>query len=164
MTEDQFEFAERGFLIVDDKAFLRSIVHNMLVPFKPKTIKQASNGVDAIEILENDLDKIHCVLCDWSMQPMDGLAFLRLIRMGISNPGIPRDLPIIMISGYADEPLVNTCIALDANGYMVKPLSSGNLIKNITKAFANKIKLNTSSEYEAIETIDDISEYNNSRG
>ncbi|SLN73956.1 response regulator [Oceanibacterium hippocampi] len=153
MREKTTDYSDHGFLIVDDKAFLRGIVQSMLMLCQAGRIERASNGTEAVKALARNSESIDCVLCDWNMRPVDGLEVLRSIRSGrIYNT--PRDLCVIMLTGHADEHLVKTALALDANGYMVKPVSMAKLVEAIDRAFARPVILKPKVVYDSIGCVD----------
>ncbi len=154
MTEKKIDFSQWGFLIVDDKAFLRGIVQSMLVSYRARSIKHASNGAEAIRVLAQDPSSIDCVLCDWNMEPMDGLEFLRAVRSGSASFTTRRDLRVIMLTGYAEADVVKAALSMNANGYVVKPVSSEKLIHAIENAFSKPTKLRPPEAYKSSAKIE----------
>ena len=87
-------------LIVDDAEYMRQMLIMMLKKLHIDDIVQASNGEDALKILEGGLIKL--VLLDCVMPKMDGLEVLKAIR---ENPKIART-PVILVTGHADEHII----------------------------------------------------------
>ncbi len=137
------------FLIADDKVFLRNLIQSMLLRHGVREIFHAADGQSAIRVLSEPRDQpIDCVLCDWNMEPVDGLAVLRSIRMGdVDNT--PRDLRFIMLTGTATERVVKAAMELDTTGYLVKPVSLDKLIRAIDNAFSKTISLKPKEAYRA---------------
>ena len=129
------DYSTRRFLIADDKAFVRRLVVRMLQGCKAASIQEASSGAEAIELLSRTGSKVDCLLCDWNMEPIDGLQLLRRIRCG-EVPGVARDLRIIMLTAHGDARLIELATMLDVNGYLVKPVGLERLLKTIDAGFA----------------------------
>jgi len=153
MIDRETDFSAHGFLIADDKAFLRHMIHTMLTRCRAGTIEHASNGIDAMRVLTQRPGAIDCILCDWNMEPMDGLDLLRSVRAGHVQD-LSRDVRIVMLTGHADEQVVKTALAMDANGYVVKPVSLAKLVGAIEWAFAHPTTLKPAAAYEAIGIVD----------
>lgn len=153
MNEQTVDFSGHGFLIADDKAFLRDMIQSMLLRCRAKKIAHASSGADAVKILADKTTIIDCVLCDWNMEPVDGLEVLRSIRAGLVR-NTPRDLPVIMLTGHADETVVRTAMAMDASGYLVKPVSMDRLVTTIKRALAKTLALKPATEYEVVGMVE----------
>jgi len=141
------------FLVADDKAFIRSIVQNMLMRLKVKGILQASNGQQAIKLLRKYGYRIDCVISDWNMDPVGGLELLRTVRTG-DVPGLPPETCFIMLTGHAKESVVKAALALDVHAYLVKPVSFEKLVKTIDTARARDIGLKPASHYRALEGLE----------
>jgi len=67
-------------LIVDDSRAMRMIVTRTLkqAGFSGHTTTEASNGVEALQKIEEDTPDI--VLCDWNMPEMNGIELLGKVR------------------------------------------------------------------------------------
>jgi len=153
MNEKLADFSDHGFLIADDKAFLRDMIQSMLKRCRARKIEHASNGAEAMKVLADVPETIDCVLCDWNMEPVDGLEVLRSIRAGRVH-NTPRDLRVIMLTGHADEHVVRTALAMDTNGYVVKPVSMIKLVDAVNRAFAKAPSLKPATAYETIGIMD----------
>jgi len=141
-------YAERRFLIVDDKPFLRNLLHGMLLRSHAGEVRHAANGAAAMDILnEPQAECIDCLLCDWNMEPVNGLELLRAIRAGELRT--PRDLPVVMLTGCGEERVVRAAIDLDVHAYVVKPVSHDRLIKVLDTALTKKIALRPPQNYKS---------------
>ncbi len=99
-------------LIVDDEKNIRLLYEE---EFRDEgyDILTASNGLEALEILEQQQQDIDLVLLDVKMPVMDGSEFLRRIRQ--SNT----ELPILLSTAYGDQ-VQQDFSAWLANGYIMK--------------------------------------------
>lgn len=143
------------FLIVDDKAFIRSVVRSMLERLAAAEVIEAPSGAAAREVLREGGPRrgpaIDCVVCDWNMAPINGLGLLRQIRAG-EIPGVSRSLCFIMLTGHATEKVVKAAIDLDVNAYLVKPVSFEKLVGTVDQALAQRLVLRAQEHYESVDT------------
>ncbi len=153
MTENK-PFADRRFLVVDDEAFSLDIVRRMLTALGG-TVVGAENGEAAIEVLKAP-GTIDCVITDFNMPRINGLELLKALRTG--TPGIKREVPVIMLTGHADTDLVGTALALDASGFIVKPVSQKVLAERLGRVFDEPPQIRPPLAYKVIQalTLDDI--------
>lgn len=100
-------------LIVDDAAFMRVSIKNMLAKNGYEVIGEAENGKVAIQKYQELSPDI--VTMDITMPEMDGLASLKKILS--INPGAN----IVMISAMGQESMVREAVLSGAKGFIVKP-------------------------------------------
>jgi CheY-like chemotaxis protein len=139
MSGERALYSETRFLVVDDKAFIRTIVQNMLLRLKVKSVLQAANGAEAVKLLNKYSYRIGCIVSDWNMDPIGGLELLRTVRTG-AIAGLPRETCFIMLTGHAKEHVVKKAVALDVNAYVVKPVSFEKLAETLEAALARSIE------------------------
>ena len=112
-------------LVVDDSKTIRNLVAFVLKAegFKVST---AEDGLDAMEKLYN-LDPVDLIVSDVNMPRMDGLTFIKNIRMQDAY----KDIPIIVLSTEGQEKDIQTGLSVGANLYMVKPAQPEKMGRNI---------------------------------
>jgi len=98
----------------------------------------ASSGKEALEFLNNDHNKFELIVTDYAMPGMDGMALLRKIREG------NKSLPIIMMTAYGEKDLVVDALRNRCDGFIEKPFSLDQLIKEIERVMMDTIQ-NTQS-------------------
>ena len=147
------DLSKHHFLIVDDKRFLRNLIQGVLLQRHAGSVRHASHGAGAINMLSSGLGEVDCILCDWNMEPVNGLELLRMIRSGRIDYA-PRDIRFIMMTGYGDERVVKAAMTLDVSGYLVKPVSSEHLIKVIGSVFSRPQPLKAPHFYEKADEVD----------
>jgi EAL domain-containing protein (putative c-di-GMP-specific phosphodiesterase class I)/FixJ family two-component response regulator len=109
-------------LVVDDKAFVRTMTGRILQSVGVENISFAANGHEALDILRRDEPRIGLVMCDLMMPDMDGVEVVRHAAELSHKP------PFIFISG-ANAALLGTAADMArARGLMVlgaleKPIS-----------------------------------------
>lgn len=117
-------FSELNFLVVEDDAFQRSLLINMLTSLEVATITSVENGKQALEVVRNveNSGPVHIALCDLNMPEMDGMEFLR--HLGKEHHNIA-----IIITSALDGKLLES-VAKMANMYGMKLL--GTIEKPVT--------------------------------
>ena len=143
------DLSQMRFLVADDKPFIRKTVRGMLQRMRVKHILEASCGQEAVDELRKNGANIDFVISDWNMEPMGGLELLRAIRIGNAHEKSWK-IPFIMLTVNADSGMVHAALALDLNGYIVKPVAFDKLAKAIDFALSHSIKMKPSSYYRDV--------------
>jgi two-component system chemotaxis response regulator CheY len=114
-------------LIVEDNAFMRKIVRELLSNIGIRNMTEAADGVAGLEAIRHVMPDL--VLLDWDMPFINGFEFTRIVRA----PGVfpYSDLPIIMLSGYGERAHVLEAARLGVNEFLKKPVSSQALLHRI---------------------------------
>lgn len=120
-------------LIIDDSRYARSFIKSALLSFGVRNVAEAGDGPAGIEVLRQG--KIDLVLVDHDMQPMDGVAFTRMVRSGAEVAC--RDVPIVMVSGMAEMEKVIEARNAGVNEFLVKPVSADSLFRRVRNALVN---------------------------
>ncbi len=104
-------------LIVDDEEAVRATAGQM-VAFFGFTVKEASSGRQAVEMLRERGRCFDLVLLDLTMPVMDGFATFAALRE--VQPG----QRIIVFSGYSEQDTKEGFAGKDLNGFLPKPFSA----------------------------------------
>lgn len=123
-----FDLSGHVILLVDDVAFSRETIRRVLRSMNEPTVIDAANGAAALVLLNSKRD-ISFVIADFNMPGGNGLQLLQAVRTGMSEA--PRDLPVAMLTGHTDQPLVANALALDVSAFVVKPVSADALGQRI---------------------------------
>jgi len=113
-------------LLVDDAAFMRINLKNILEKAGYEVVGQAENGKEAIKKykdLEPDL-----VTMDITMPEMDGIEAVKKIRE------INSEANIIMCSAMGQQSMVVEAIEAGAKDFIVKPFDDDRVIEAVEKA------------------------------
>ena len=110
-------------LIVDDELRMRKLIKDFLAKEGGHTI-EASDGEEAIEIFQENKDKIDLVLLDVMMPKIDGWAVLRNIRK-------ESNVPVIMLTARGEEQDELFGFELGVDEYISKPFSPKILVARI---------------------------------
>lgn len=114
-------------LVVDDNQHMRAIVGVMLNSFGIKMIREAKDGADAIDALRRwpaDL-----AICDFLMEPTDGVEFTRQVRNAPDSPN--PYLPVVMLTGHSELARVTEARDAGVTEFVVKPLTAKALVDRI---------------------------------
>lgn len=107
-------------LVADDETAIRDVVKIFLETWGFE-VHTAMDGVDALAKLENEAHAYQLVITDINMPRMDGLALIRSIKN--SN----RAIPILVMTGVADEERLKRIAALGIPHVLQKPFSADKL-------------------------------------
>ena len=103
-------------LVVEDDALVRGMVRRTLSEAGFQVI-EASNGQEALAVVQSDRARVDAVLTDLAMPELGGRQLAR--RLGEKWP----DVPVIFMSGYTDNDLARRGL-LDAGvTFLEKPIS-----------------------------------------
>ena len=112
-------------LLVDDNRVTLALMSSSLEELGCKVLS-AKNGHEALEILHSE-KSIDIVVTDLGMPVMDGLELLRLLRESEKL----MDLPVILLSGDADEATMKKATEHKHCRYLVKPVLPDFLFEQI---------------------------------
>lgn len=136
-------------LVIDDDRAILDVVEAILKAAGIGGVVKAVSALGALNILADKQKRFNCIVCDYGMDVMDGLALLREIRSG-KHAYIPRDQCFIMLTAHGQEDVVRTAVELDVNGYVRKPVSKDSIIKAIHRAFNRSPALKAPEFYAAV--------------
>ena len=113
-------------LIVDDLAFIKIVLRDIIEKAGFRVIGEASNGEQAISLYQNTRPDV--VLMDITMPGMDGLTALKKIRE------IDSAARIIICSALGQQQLIVQAIQLGAKDFIVKPFQPQRVVAALKKA------------------------------
>ena len=112
-------------LIVDDAAFMRMMIKDVITKNGFEVAGEAVNGMDAVDKYKET--KPDLVLMDITMPEMDGLQALKKIR---EDDG---DAKIIMCSAMGQQAMVIEAIQSGAKDFIVKPFQPDRILEAVKK-------------------------------
>lgn len=115
----------KNILIVDDAAFMRMMIKDILTKNGYNVIGEAENGAKAFEKY-NEL-KPDLVLMDITMPEVDGIAALKKIR------GADPNALVIMCSAMGQQAMVIESIQAGAKDFIVKPFQPDRVLEAVKK-------------------------------
>ncbi|KJU70762.1 response regulator [Clostridium baratii] len=120
-------------LIVDDAAFMRMMIKDILEKNGFNVIGEASNGLEAVELYKKEKPDI--VTMDITMPKVDGIEAVKLIKE------YDNEAKIIMCSAMGQQAMVMDAIRAGAKDFIVKPFQADRVIEAINKVVLAKIVL-----------------------
>ncbi|MCG7407484.1 response regulator [Paenibacillus sp. ACRRX] len=112
-------------LIVDDAAFMRMMIRDILTKNGYEVVGEAADGAQAIEKYKEH--KPDLITMDITMPEMDGITALKEIRK--SDPSAK----VIMCSAMGQQAMVIDAIQAGAKDFIVKPFQADRVIEAIKK-------------------------------
>ncbi|MDR3278970.1 MAG: response regulator [Synergistaceae bacterium] len=115
-------------LIVDDAAFMRMMLRDILAKNGFEVVGEADNGKVAVQMY-NEL-KPDVVTMDITMPEMDGIAAVKEIKA--ADPGAK----VVMVSAMGQQAMVIEAIRSGAADFIVKPFQPDRVLEALGKALS----------------------------
>lgn len=115
----------KNILVVDDAAFMRMMIKDILTKNGYNVVGEAENGAKAFEKY-NEL-KPDLVLMDITMPEVDGIAALKKIK------GADPNAMVIMCSAMGQQAMVIEAIQGGAKDFIVKPFQPERVLEAVKK-------------------------------
>lgn len=112
-------------LIVDDAAFMRATIKNILERNGYKIVGEAENGELGVRRYQEFLPDI--VTMDITMPVMTGIEALKQIR------DFDPDAKVVMVTAMGQELLVRDAIVNGAKSFIVKPFTEEHMLQTLKK-------------------------------
>ena len=112
-------------MIVDDAAFMRMVIKDILIKNGHEVVAEAVDGLDAVN--KYPQVKPELVFMDIVMPNMEGIDALKNIMA--SNP----DAKIVMCSWIGQQSVVTEALKLGAKDFIVKPFDAQKVLEVVKK-------------------------------
>jgi CheY-like chemotaxis protein len=114
-------------LLVDDNAFMRTIVRGLLNNIGVKIVSEATDGIAALDMIRESPPDV--VILDWEMPLLNGPELVRIVR----SPGVfpTPDIPIIMLTAHSEHWRILESVKLGVNEFLCKPVSAKALFERL---------------------------------
>ncbi|HLG84362.1 MAG TPA: PAS domain-containing protein [Bradyrhizobium sp.] len=116
-------------LLVEDEEGLRSLNARGLRS-RGYSVIEASNGIEAMEVFEENNDNVDLVVSDVVMPEMDGPSLLKAMRE--RNP----EVKIIFVSGYAEDAFEKSLPENQQFAFLPKPFTLSQLVAAVKETMA----------------------------
>ena len=116
-------------LVVDDEKEICNLLSRLLEREGCK-VQVANNGFDALKLIKSELPEI--LFTDFRMPGMDGIELMTKAK------GLDPDLPVILITAYADVPGAVSAIKKGAHDYLSKPFDHTEIARVLHRALAER--------------------------
>src|SRR5262245_36954548 len=127
-------------LVVDDEPRLRQVLVH-LMRNDGFTCHEASNGIEAIEVLQRT--PIALILSDLRMPRMDGIELLKQVRTRWP------DTAMVLITAVADVEVGVSCLATGAMDYLTKPFHLEEVRARVKQALEKRRLVLENRDYQA---------------
>lgn len=98
----------------------------MLAELGINQVFEAVDGKQAMSFMDDAMDMIDMVICDWNMPSMSGVEVLRQLR------SVDTGMPFLMVTGRNDMSSVSEAKASGVTAYISKPFSLDQLENKIS--------------------------------
>jgi CheY-like chemotaxis protein len=130
-------------LLVDDNHYMRVLLAEILRAIGVQRIYEANDGAEALQMMRDR--EVDVVMTDLSMEPLDGIDFVRLLR---NSPDSPNQMaPVIMVTGHSTFARVNEARDAGVSEFMVKPLTARSVIERLHQAVEHPRPFVRSDDY-----------------
>jgi len=133
MAVEAYNIAKVNFLVIEDSDHMRSLVRNILNALGAHFIREARDVPSAYELLS--AFPVDIVICDWQMQPVSGLDFVKALRSNKESPY--RFMPIIMLTAHSEAKRVTEARDAGVNEFVIKPIAAKTLYTRIREIIKN---------------------------
>ena len=116
----------KSILVVDDAAFMRLMLKDILSQNGYAVVAEACDGKEAIELYRKF--KVDLVTMDITMPTMDGITAIKEIKA--QDP----DARIIVCSAMGQQAMVREAISSGARDFIVKPFQADRVLDAVKKA------------------------------
>jgi CheY-like chemotaxis protein len=130
-------------MLVDDNHHMRVLLTEILRAIGVKEVFEAADGAEALQMLRTH--PIDIVMTDLSMQPLDGIDFVRLVRNSNDSPN-PL-VPVIMITGHSTMRRVAEARDVGVTEFLSKPVTARGVIERISRVVEHARPFVRTGEY-----------------
>ncbi|WP_099187214.1 response regulator [Tepidibacter mesophilus] len=115
----------KSILLVDDAAFMRMMIKDILVKNGYEVVGEAENGLKAVEKYKEL--KPNLVIMDITMPEMDGIQAVKEIKK------VDPSASVIMCSAMGQQGMVIEAIQSGAKDFIVKPFQADRVLEAVKK-------------------------------
>ena len=115
-------------LIVDDAAFMRMMLKDILTKNDFEVVAEAENGKAGVAAIQKYKPDI--ITMDITMPEMNGIDAVKAIK------ALDPSVKVVMVSAMGQQPMVIEAIQAGANDFIVKPFQPERVIEAITKVLS----------------------------
>jgi len=118
------------FLVVDDHQPMREILKSLLFGLGARQVSEARDAAQAFDMLKYGAYDI--LMTDYDMAGETGVQLATRLRRATGN--LNRRIPIVMVTGRAEGPVILAARDAGVDEYLVKPLNTVSLTQKIDAA------------------------------
>lgn len=124
-----YDLSQVKILIVEDMQPMLTLTTSLLGLFGFQHVHGARSVDEGFKLFcqyEHDL-----IITDWLMEPFDGLDLIRRVRKNDKSPN--KFVPIILMTGYSDQPRVESARDMGVTEFLMKPYSARDMYARIVQ-------------------------------
>jgi len=114
-------------MVIDDSRAMRGILKRILLPLG-FTVREATNGKDALDQIWDDDLQPGLSLIDWNMPEMNGLEFVMAVR----KQKHLRQMTLMMVTTESEHGQIVRALAAGAHEYVIKPFTAEAIVDKLT--------------------------------
>ncbi|WP_299814671.1 response regulator [uncultured Roseibium sp.] len=124
---DKWDLSGISCLITEDNPHMRTILRSVLSGFGVRTLYEAGDGAEALEIVVDRRPDI--VLCDWAMKLFGGSEFLRILRADRDRQ--LNTTPVLVVTAHTTRATILEAVDIGIHGFVAKPIAPVILYQHI---------------------------------
>ena len=131
--------AKMKIVVVDHVQNMRQATRKMLNQVGLKNVIEAQDAEACVKILNEGLEAnepVEFIITEWDLPKMTGLEFVKSIK----DDSNFKHIPILMVTGNAEQQIIIQAIQAGVANFVVKPFSSAQLQEKIAAIFMKKQK------------------------
>ena len=120
---------EKKILVVDDEELITKSLLRLLSKegYNTTVVKSGKEAIDDVKKSDFDL-----IICDVRMPEMDGIETIKEIRTHLKKTN-KKQIPEILITGYADKEKYEAALDLKIADYLYKPFDRADFLKIVKR-------------------------------
>lgn len=146
MPNDAIDLSDIHVLIIDDEPLICEMLVVILKQIGIGHIDEAKDGGEGLTKISSTTPDL--IILDIMMAPMNGLQFLKTLRIGLS--GAPFDLPVLVLTSSDDEAILSAAMALDCDAFVKKNIGPQAIQDHIENVLKEKAAVKEPSAYHAV--------------
>ncbi|MBC8452307.1 MAG: response regulator, partial [Spirochaetes bacterium] len=131
LTNKKAPVSNHKILVCDDEQVIRFLLNNLLTK-AGHSVTTCADGLEVLNIFQNDPDTYDLVILDMIMPIMSGEEVFYKIRE------IKKDVPVLIISGYSEIEHSSALIKKGLDAYLAKPIRPSDLNNVVSRLLAKK--------------------------
>ncbi|MBI5006107.1 MAG: EAL domain-containing protein [Nitrosomonadales bacterium] len=135
-------------LVVEDDDFTRKLTVQVLHDLGYSNVVDVDSAMKAVELL--NAHTFDLVITDVNMPGMNGLQLIQKIRAGKTRA--KPETRIVVLTSFSQTEILGSALALDINGFLVKPIIPAVVEEKLVQALSERLHLHSPVAYEAIMT------------
>jgi len=120
-------------LLVDDNHHMRVLLTEILRAIGVQHVYEATDGAEALQLMRSH--PIDIIMSDLAMHPLDGIDFVRLLRISSDSPNPMA--PVIMITGHSTLKRVAEARDVGVTEFLSKPVTARGVLERINRVIEN---------------------------